>query len=89
MDPLFSYHSPPYISCHTALPNGGPNAHIIAALAGVNTTLSAGAGGITALFLNLYLLERMTGESYFDLKMAMNWSQSQADAVCTSHGARS
>jgi Amt family ammonium transporter len=86
MDPLFSYHSPPYISCHTALPNGGPNAHIIAALAGVNTTLSAGAGGITALFLNLYLLERMTGESYFDLKMAMNGSLAGLVAVTSGCG---
>ena len=49
-----------------------PNAADVAALAGVNSTLAAGGGGIVALFLNLFVLERMTGEAYFDLKYAMN-----------------
>ncbi|KAL7557276.1 hypothetical protein ACA910_016240 [Epithemia clementina (nom. ined.)] len=49
-----------------------PDAAEIAALAGVNSTLAAGAAGIVALFLNLYVLERYTGEAYFDLQYAMN-----------------
>ncbi|GKZ01253.1 ammonium transporter Amt3 [Mayamaea pseudoterrestris] len=73
-------------NCGSALPNSGPNAHVIAALAGVNTTLSAGAAGITALFLNLCILERMTGESYFDLKMAMNGSLAGLVAVTSGCG---
>lgn len=59
---------------------------MIAALAGVNTTLSAGAAGITALFLNLFLLERMTGEPFFDLKMAMNGSLAGLVAVTSGCG---
>jgi Amt family ammonium transporter len=43
-----------------------------AALAGVNTTLSGSAAGIVALFLNLWYLEKTTGEPLFDLKYAMN-----------------
>ena len=49
-----------------------PDAADVAALAGVNSTLAAGAAGIVALFLNLFVLERYTGEPYFDLKYAMN-----------------
>ena len=70
----------------TALPNSGPNTHLIAALAGVNTTLAAGAAGITALFANLFWLERMTGEPYFDLKMAMNGSLTGLVAVTSGCG---
>lgn len=44
----------------------------IAARAAVNTTLAAGSAGMTALFFNLYILERYTGEPFFDLKFAMN-----------------
>lgn len=44
----------------------------LAALAGVNTTLSGGMAGMTALFVNLFILERTTGEPFFDLRMAMN-----------------
>jgi Amt family ammonium transporter len=61
-------------NCGSALPSARPNAHLVAALAGVNTTLSGGTAGLTALFLNLYLLERFTGEPYFDLKFVMNGS---------------
>lgn len=50
------------------------NAAQVAALAGVNTTLSGGTAGIVALFVNLWVLERYTGEPYFDLKYAMNGS---------------
>ena len=44
----------------------------IAALAAVNTTLSAAAGGVTALFTNLFVVERRTGEAKFDLVCLMN-----------------
>ena len=46
----------------------------VAALAAANTTLSAGAAGIVALMVNLWYLERTTGEPFFDLKYAMNGS---------------
>lgn len=48
----------------------------VAALAAVNSTLAAGCAGMVALFLNLFVLERYTGEPYFDLKYAMNGSLS-------------
>lgn len=46
----------------------------IAALSAVNTTLSAAAAGVTALFTNLFIQERTTGEAKFDLIMLMNGS---------------
>jgi Amt family ammonium transporter len=58
----------------SALQGSNSAAAQIAALAAVNTTLSGGTAGITALFLKLYLLERYTGEPYFDIKYAMNGS---------------
>jgi Amt family ammonium transporter len=58
----------------SALPGSNPASAEIAALAAVNTTLAGGAAGIAALFFNLYLLERCTGEPYFDIKYAMNGS---------------
>ena len=45
---------------------------LLTALCGVNTTLAAGAAGIAALFAHLLILERTTGEPFFDLKFAMN-----------------
>lgn len=50
---------------------GNTNAHI-AALAAVNTTLSAAAAGVTALFTNLWIEECYTGEAKFDLQALMN-----------------
>jgi Amt family ammonium transporter len=44
----------------------------VAALAAANTAISAGTAGVVALFVNLYVLERMTGEPFFDLRCAMN-----------------
>jgi Amt family ammonium transporter len=58
----------------SALLSHVPGSDDIAALAGVNTTISAGMAGIVALFANLYVLERLTGEPFFDLKFAMNGS---------------
>jgi ammonium transporter, Amt family len=48
------------------------NAEIVVPLAAVNTTLAGGTAGIVALFVNLVLLERYTGEPVFDLKYLMN-----------------
>jgi Amt family ammonium transporter len=53
----------------------------VASLAAVNTTLSAGTAGMVALFMNLWVLERTTGEPYFDLKYAMNGSLSGLVAI--------
>lgn len=44
----------------------------IAALVAINTSLSAASGAITAIFTNLYLEERRTGDMSFNLTMAMN-----------------
>lgn len=44
----------------------------IAARAAVNTTLSAASAGVSALFTNLWIEERLTGEAKFDLLMLMN-----------------
>lgn len=56
------------------------------ALAAVNTTLSAGVAGVTALFANLWYLERTTGEPFFDLTYAMNGSLSGLVAVTAGCG---
>jgi Amt family ammonium transporter len=56
----------------SALLSKNVGANEVAALAAVNTTLAAGVAGMVALFVNLYVLERSTGEPFFDLKFAMN-----------------
>jgi Amt family ammonium transporter len=68
--------------------NGIPyeNRGSVAALAGANTGLAAGAGGLTALFANLWILERYTGEPYFDLKYAMNGTISGLVAITAGCG---
>jgi Ammonium Transporter Family len=53
----------------------------VAALAAVNTTLSAGMAGMSAIFINLIVLERTTGEPYFDLTYLMNGSLSGLVAI--------
>ena len=58
----------------------------LVALCAVNTTLSGGAGGLTALFVNLLILERRLGEPIFDLKMAMNGSLSGLVAITAGCG---
>lgn len=57
------------------------NIYDFVALAGVNTTLSGGTAGLVALFFNLILLERYTGEAYFDSKYAMNGALSGLVAI--------
>lgn len=60
-------------NCGSALVSqSAQDAGKVAALAAVNTTLSAGMAGITSLFFQLWLLERRTGEPFFELKYAMN-----------------
>mmetsp|Transcript_12102 Transcript_12102/g.18453 ORF Transcript_12102/g.18453 Transcript_12102/m.18453 type:complete len:537 (+) Transcript_12102:84-1694(+) len=44
----------------------------VSALCAVNTTVSAAAAGVTAMFVNLYLVERKTGEATFDLVYLTN-----------------
>lgn len=56
------------------------------ALAGVNTTLSGGVAGIVALLVNLIILERTTGEPYFDLSAAMNGSLGGLVAITSGCG---
>jgi Amt family ammonium transporter len=58
----------------------------VAALAGANTALAAGMAGLTALFFNLWLLERYTGEPFFDLKYAMNGTLSGLVAITAGCG---
>ena len=58
----------------------------MAALAAVNTSLSGASGAISALFTNLYLEERKTGDYSFNLTMAMNGLLSGLVAVTASCG---
>lgn len=58
----------------SALLSDSPDSDYVVALAATNTTLAGGAAGITALMVNLWYLERYTGEAYFDIKFAMNGS---------------
>ncbi|CAB9512989.1 Ammonium transporter 1 member [Seminavis robusta] len=62
------------------------NADAVLPLSGVNTTLAGGTAGIVALFVNLYLLERYTGEAFFDLKYLMNGALSGLAAITGSCG---
>jgi ammonium transporter, Amt family len=57
------------------------NTGTVVALTAVNTTLSAGMAGMTALFVNLIVLERTTGEPYFDLTYLMNGALSGLVAI--------
>ena len=72
----------------SALTAGVPyeNRGNVAALAGANTGLAAGMGGLTALFFNLWILERYTGEPFFDLKYAMNGTLSGLVAITAGCG---
>ena len=58
----------------------------VAALSASNTSLAAAAGATTALFVNLYLQERRTGEYTFDLTKTMNGCLSGLVAVTAGCG---
>lgn len=60
--------------------------HQILALCATNTSLAGGAGGISAVMLNLWYLERYTGEPFFDLKKAMNGSLTGLISIAASCG---
>ncbi len=60
--------------------------HQILALCATNTSLAGGAGGISALLVNLWYLERFTGEAYFDIKKAMNGSLTGLISIAGSCG---
>eukprot|EP00980_Cylindrotheca_fusiformis_P003904 scaffold867_cov112-Cylindrotheca_fusiformis.AAC.2 len=64
----------------SALVLSGDVGHI-AANAGVSTSLAAASGGISALFTNLVIEERRTGEPHFSLVMAMNGALSGLVAI--------
>jgi ammonium transporter, Amt family len=70
----------------SALLTTSPLYHEVLALAATNTTLAGGAGGISALMVNLWFLERYTGEPYFDVKKAMNGSLAGMVAITGSCG---
>ncbi|CAJ1954842.1 unnamed protein product [Cylindrotheca closterium] len=59
----------------------GGNVGEIAANAAVSTALAGASGGIAALFTNLFIQERKTGEPHFSLVMAMNGSLSGLVAI--------
>lgn len=58
----------------------------VAATAAANTALAGAAGGITALFTNLYIVERSTGEPHFSIQHAMNGSLSGLVAITSGCG---
>jgi ammonium transporter, Amt family len=58
----------------------------VAATAAVSTALSGAAGGISALFTNLFWEERRTGEPHFSLLTAMNGAISGLVAVTSGCG---
>lgn len=70
----------------SALVLGIDEAGEVSATAAANTALSGAAGGIIALFTNLYLVERSTGEPYFSILHAMNGSLSGLVAITSGCG---
>ena len=70
----------------SALVLGIDTAGKVSAMAATNTALAGAMGGITALFTNLYLVERATGEPYFSILHAMNGSLSGLVAITSGCG---
>mgnify|MGYP006297364455 CR=1 FL=1 len=70
----------------SALMGDRERSYTLVALTAVNTTLSGGTAGLTSLLLNYYLLDKYTGEPYFDLKHAMYGSLCGLAAVVSSYG---
>mmetsp|Transcript_113422 Transcript_113422/g.169654 ORF Transcript_113422/g.169654 Transcript_113422/m.169654 type:complete len:524 (-) Transcript_113422:73-1644(-) len=70
----------------SALILGNENIGTAAATAAVSTALAGSAGGVSALFTNLYIEERRTGEPHFSLSMAMNGALSGLVAITSGCG---
>jgi len=64
----------------------GNDAGTIGSLAAVNTSLAAATGAVSALFSNLYLEERRTGDYSFNLTCALNGVLSGLVAITASCG---
>mmetsp|Transcript_12599 Transcript_12599/g.25522 ORF Transcript_12599/g.25522 Transcript_12599/m.25522 type:complete len:554 (-) Transcript_12599:259-1920(-) len=73
-------------NCGTAILSDGPRTEDVASLAAVNTTLAAAAAGVTSLLVNLFILDRKTGEALFDLKFLMNGTLSGLVAITAGCG---
>jgi Amt family ammonium transporter len=58
----------------------------IAALAAVNTCVSASIAGIVSIGLNFYLVDRFTGEGLFDVKFCLNGSLAGLVAITAGCG---
>jgi Amt family ammonium transporter len=65
---------------------GIPEVGEAATTAAVSTALACAAGGLSALFTNLYFEERRTGEPHFSLVMAMNGALSGLVAITSGCG---
>lgn len=59
-------------NCGSALSLSNLHTGSVGAIAAVNTSLSAATGCVSALFLHLFVQERLTGEYKFDLSRAIN-----------------
>mmetsp|Transcript_8705 Transcript_8705/g.21842 ORF Transcript_8705/g.21842 Transcript_8705/m.21842 type:complete len:542 (+) Transcript_8705:54-1679(+) len=70
----------------SALVLGIDNPGSVAATAAVSTALAGAAGGVAALFTNLFLEERATGEPKFDLSMCFNGALSGLVAITAGCG---
>lgn len=70
----------------SALVLGIDTAGNVAAVAAVSTALSGAAGGVGALFTNLVLEERRTGEPKFDLAICFNGALSGLVAITSGCG---
>ena len=86
---------PPYLFAFTGfgfnpgsalLLTGNPYQAEIGALCAVNTFLSSAGGGVSALFVKMFLKERETGEKYFCLASAMNGALSGLVAITAGCG---
>lgn len=70
----------------SALITDSNNRDKLLSLCAVNTTLSGGMAGLTALFVNYFWLERKLGEPIFDLVVAMNGSLAGLVAITAGCG---
>lgn len=73
-------------NCGSALITQSKDQANLTSVAAINTTLAGGMAGLSALFVNYFVLERRTGEPIFDLKMAMNGSLGGLVAITAGAG---